>query len=177
MKLIQIAASVLTVILLGTSVSAQDGEQIFKAKCSACHSVGKGKLVGPDLKDVHTRYDAAWLTKWIQSSQTLVKEGDEQATKLFNENNQMVMPDQDVTDEEVKQVLAYIASAGNVSSNTEWESPVEVLASKEAIGNGSLVTYFGFSTYMVLFLLGLGAIFVWITIMVRKSIRAIPRQG
>jgi cytochrome c2 len=32
---------------------AQDeGEKIFRMNCGACHSVGKGKLVGPDLLGV-----------------------------------------------------------------------------------------------------------------------------
>ncbi len=30
------------------------GETLFQAKCVACHTIGKGKLVGPDLKDVTT---------------------------------------------------------------------------------------------------------------------------
>ncbi len=28
---------------------AVTGEQTFKTKCAACHTVGGGKLVGPDL--------------------------------------------------------------------------------------------------------------------------------
>ena len=37
------------------------GEQAFKTKCAACHTIGGGKLVGPDLKEVTTRRDDAWL--------------------------------------------------------------------------------------------------------------------
>lgn len=166
-------------LLIGLNAIAQDGESIYKAKCSACHSIGKGKLVGPDLKDVGQRYDSEWLHQWIKSSQTMVKAGDEKAVKAYNDNNQMVMPDQDVNDEDINQILAYIESAGNSVSSTPavWESPVQVLASKESIGNGSLVNYFGFSTFMILFLLFLGVIMVWITIMVRKAIKAIPHQS
>lgn len=166
-------------LMIGMNALAQDGESIYKAKCSACHSIGKGKLVGPDLKDVAQRFDNEWLHQWIKSSQTMVKAGDEKAVKAYNDNNQMVMPDQDVSDEEINQILAYIESAGNNASATPavWESPVKVLAAKESIGNGSLVNYLGFSTYMVLFLLFLGVILTWITIMVRKAIKAIPHQS
>lgn len=31
--------------------SAEEGEQIFKQKCAGCHTIGGGRLVGPDLKE------------------------------------------------------------------------------------------------------------------------------
>src|SRR5436853_1498318 len=74
-------------------VSAQpDGEALFKTNCTQCHSVGKGKVIGPDLKDVDKRRpDKAWLHKWIKNSQSVVKSGDPYAVKIFNENNKTVM--------------------------------------------------------------------------------------
>lgn len=166
-------------VVISFHAVAQNGESVFKAKCGACHTVGKGKLVGPDLKDVEQRYDEEWLHEWIKSSQTMVKAGDEKAVKAYNDNNQMVMPDQDVSDEEINQILEFIANTGaNVSATPAvWESPVKELAPKESIGNGSLVNYFGFSTFMVLFLLFLSIIMVWISIMIRKAIKAIPHQS
>lgn len=95
------------------SVNAQNaatGEKTFKASCSACHSIGKGKIVGPDLKDVSTRRKEPWLIKFIRSSQTVVKSGDPVAVKLFNDHNKIPMPDQNLTDAQIKDVLAYIKS-------------------------------------------------------------------
>ena len=76
--------------------------------CSACHTIGKGKLVGPDLKGVTGRHKEAWIIKFVQSSQTLVKSGDKEAVKLFEDNNKIPMPDNPLTAEEIKQVLKYI---------------------------------------------------------------------
>ncbi|MCB0429847.1 MAG: cytochrome c, partial [Flavobacteriales bacterium] len=47
----------LFLMITGVSVSqAQpNGEEIFKANCKSCHTIGKGPLIGPDLKDVETR--------------------------------------------------------------------------------------------------------------------------
>ena len=28
-----------------------EGEQIFKSNCAACHTIGGGKLIGPDAKE------------------------------------------------------------------------------------------------------------------------------
>lgn len=87
-----------------------NGEKIFKQNCSACHTVGKGKIVGPDLKGVTERRTEAWLLKFIKSSQTMVKSGDKTAVAVFNENNKIPMPDQNLTNEQIKDVLGYIKS-------------------------------------------------------------------
>lgn len=84
------------------------GEKIFKNVCTACHSIGGGKRVGPDLNKVHMKYDEKWLISFIRSSQTMVKSGDAKAVKAFNENNKIIMPDNKYTDAEIKNILAYI---------------------------------------------------------------------
>ncbi|MEZ5082712.1 MAG: c-type cytochrome [Bacteroidales bacterium] len=78
------------------------------ATCAACHTIGKGKLIGPDLKGVTERREEAWLISFIKSSQTMVKSGDETAVKLFEEFNKIPMPDNPFTDEQIKGILSYI---------------------------------------------------------------------
>lgn len=102
---------ILTIVVAFTStvIYAQaNGEKLFKTVCSACHTVGKGKVVGPDLKNVHTKYDEKWLISFIKSSQTMIKKGDPKAVKVFNENNKIPMPDNKYTDAEIKDIIAYI---------------------------------------------------------------------
>ncbi|REJ80999.1 MAG: cytochrome c [Bacteroidetes bacterium] len=89
---------------------AQDGQQLFRDNCSACHSVGEGRLVGPDLKDVHKNVSEKWLISFIKSSQTMIDKKDARAVKVFEEYNQIPMPDQNLSDGEIKAVLAYIKS-------------------------------------------------------------------
>ncbi|MEK6614506.1 MAG: c-type cytochrome, partial [Bacteroidota bacterium] len=60
-------------------LSAQDGTTIFKQKCSACHKIGEGRLVGPDLIGVTTKRSEDWLMKWTKSSSTLIASGDKDA--------------------------------------------------------------------------------------------------
>ncbi len=90
-----------------------DGKFLFKNICGACHTVGKGKLVGPDLKGVQNRHGRIWLDKWIRSSQSLVKAGDPEAVRLFEEYNQSVMNDHlYLSDLQITNILDYIEMQG-----------------------------------------------------------------
>lgn len=93
--------------------SAQEsGKEIFQKACAACHSIGAGKLVGPDLAGVNDKRPEDWLLKFIKSSQSLVKAGDQTATALFEQFNKIGMPDQALSDEQIKKVLAHVKETG-----------------------------------------------------------------
>jgi len=84
-----------------------DGAQLFVV-CSACHTIGKGKLVGPDLKGVNDRHQKEWLHRFIKNSQEVIQSGDPVAVKLFEENNKVPMPPNNLTDEQIDILLEYI---------------------------------------------------------------------
>jgi len=66
------------------------GESLFKANCAACHKLDR-KSTGPALRGVADKYDRDWLYEWIKDSQAMIKSGDPQAVKLFEEYNNSVM--------------------------------------------------------------------------------------
>ena len=107
---------ILVLSCLSLQVSAQDiaaGEKLFKINCAQCHGVGTAKVVGPGLKGVADRVPKPaneWLNKWIKNSSAVIKSGDAYANKIFTENNKSVMPSQAVSDQEVTDILAYIAN-------------------------------------------------------------------
>jgi mono/diheme cytochrome c family protein len=48
------------------SADVEAGKAIFGSKgCPACHKLGGGKLVGPDLKGVTARRDTRWIERMI----------------------------------------------------------------------------------------------------------------
>lgn len=98
----------------GAILAQSETEQLFKTKCGICHTVGKGKLVGPDLAGAHERHSHEWLLSFIRSSQKMIASGDAVAVKLFEENNKVVMPDPMISDAEIESLIAYITenSAG-----------------------------------------------------------------
>lgn len=168
--------------MFGSSSIAQDGEQLFKTNCSVCHSIGKGKVVGPDLKGVNDRYKEDWLIKWTQSSQALVKSGDPIAVQVFNDNNKMVMNDFALSDEEVKSILGYIKEAEKavaepakqVASGNQNVQTGSTSASAEA--SGSLLNMFSFTEYIILMIMLLMLIAIWVMGRVILSLTAQLRE-
>lgn len=86
---------------------APDAAKLYQV-CSACHQIGKGRLVGPDLKGVTERRDREWLIRFIRNSQEVIQSGDAYAVKLFEEYNKIPMPPNNLTDEEINAILDYI---------------------------------------------------------------------
>jgi mono/diheme cytochrome c family protein len=112
-------------LILSTSFYAQ-GEQTYKQTCSACHTIGGGKLVGPDLKNIHEKRKEDWLIKFIQSSQSMIKSGDPEAVALFNENNKVVMPDQPLNASDIKSILQYISTQSANSGSATQINPLDL---------------------------------------------------
>ncbi len=92
------------------AADAQSGEQKFQELCSACHTIGKGTLVGPDLKGVTERQSEQWLVEFVTSPQKMIASGDPTAVEL-RKQYPIVMPDLPLTQAEIKAVLGYIATA------------------------------------------------------------------
>ncbi len=83
----------------------KEGERIFKAKgCVACHTVGKGRLVGPDLKGVSKKYSRDFMEKWLKNPDIIYAEG---KRKPLNEGFPP-MPPQNLTHEEIEHLIHYL---------------------------------------------------------------------
>jgi len=113
-------------ISIGAIINAQNGEKLFNASCVACHTIGKGRLVGPDLKDVHNKQDKEWLIGFIRASQTMIKEGDSDAIAIFEEFSKIAMPDNDFSDDQIISILTYIENTGSGSVDNSTAVKTEV---------------------------------------------------
>lgn len=98
------------------------GEDLFKRICSVCHTVNKGKLIGPDLANVHKRRPIEWIVKFVKSSQTMIKSGDKDAVALFGKYNNIIMPDPNLSEEQIKAILNFIISISLDNGSDDGQS-------------------------------------------------------
>ncbi len=93
-----------------SSANAQDaaaGAAIFKQKCTACHGIDKA-VVGPALKGIDTKYDEAWLIKWIKNAPAFIASGDAQAVKASEYSPAMMSAFPELSDDDIKNIVAYV---------------------------------------------------------------------
>ena len=97
-------------VIASLSQISEQGKTIFQQKCASCHTIGKGNLVGPDLKGVFERREKDWIRAFISDPIKMISEGDPIATKLLEEFNNIQMPSLGLSDEELDSVIAFLES-------------------------------------------------------------------
>ena len=91
------------------------GSKLFVAKmCSGCHTIGKGKMAGPDLAGVLERRSEEWTRRWLKDP-TPMFETDDAAKAMLKEYNNLKMPNMKLTDEQIDHLLHYIVEQGSKS--------------------------------------------------------------
>ena len=111
--LFMLIGAVLIFMTLSTSASfdrqtAEQGQQIFQQNCASCHTVGKGKLVGPDLQGVTALRDRQWLQEFILDPTAKFDSGDPIAMQLLTEYSNIRMPNMGLTAADVEAILVFL---------------------------------------------------------------------
>lgn len=70
----------------------QEAADFFRQNCISCHTIGGGRLTGPDLKGVSQRAERDWLVRFLVNPQAVIDRGDAYAQKLLQESRGVVMP-------------------------------------------------------------------------------------
>jgi len=91
--------------------AAEAGQQLFQEKCAACHTVGKGNLVGPDLKGVTARRPREWLEQWIAAPDAMLAKKDPVAISLLHQFHDVPMPNPGLSTSDITAILAYLETA------------------------------------------------------------------
>ncbi len=103
-----VTASLLYLPVAFSLGNAERGKAIFESKCVACHTIGGGDLVGPDLKNVTVARDRGWLTRFIVEPDRMLAEGDAVAVELLKKFRNITMPNLGLSKTDAEDVLAYI---------------------------------------------------------------------
>ena len=88
--------------------AASPGEDLFNTRCTACHSIGQGDKLGPDLLGVVSKRDRQWLIRWLMEPDVMLKEKDPLATALYTQYNNVPMPNVKLAQKQIFDLIEYM---------------------------------------------------------------------
>jgi protein SCO1/2 len=91
------------------------GEDMFRAHCDSCHSLGNEDGLGPGLLGITQRRDRAWLTRWLKAPDKLLAEKDPIALDLFKRYNKILMPNLRLSDADVEAMITYLEESSKAA--------------------------------------------------------------
>ena len=86
------AVTLFLAVVVSCTMVAQDPVADYRSNCMSCHTIGGGRLTGPDLKNVTGRAERLWLLKFIADPRVMIESGDRYALQLKDEARGVVMP-------------------------------------------------------------------------------------
>jgi hypothetical protein len=82
------------------------GENAFKQKCMACHMANR-KLIGPAMSGIYERRSPEWVINLLLNPTQMLKE-DPIANALLKEYNNVMMLNQNLTQDEARAIAEYL---------------------------------------------------------------------
>jgi len=120
------AATTLAALLVTAPAGAQPpAPEFFRQNCTSCHTIGGGRLTGPDLKDVTSRRDRTWLARFLPDPRAMIDSGDPTAAGLAQEARGVVMPTfPALTPARVQELLDFLAAESKLPRSAFAGTPV-----------------------------------------------------
>jgi protein SCO1 len=84
------------------------GQYVFASHCAACHSIGQGDRIGPDLAGVTVRRNRGWLARFIADPDKLLDERDPAAVELFERYKRVRMPNLRLADSDLDALMNFL---------------------------------------------------------------------
>ena len=88
--------------------ASSSGAYLFSTKCSACHTLGHGLAIGPDLAGVTRTRDRRWLASYLAAPDEMRKNGDPFATALATRYRGVTMPNLGLSREQIDDVILFL---------------------------------------------------------------------
>ena len=100
-----------------TAIKFDDqGKYAFFTECAACHTIGGGESIGPDLKGLTKIRDPQWLKKIVQVPEELLDGGDPLANALLKKYRNVRMPNLHFDATTTDQLIAYMEKQSAVTT-------------------------------------------------------------
>ena len=114
--------------MVSSATALVSGESVFiEGKCVRCHTIGKGRFVGPDLLGVGERYSRDDLIRWAKDPESLYSE---KKKKPINEGYPP-MPPMNLSESDAQRVADYLL---------EYTHPLDLSESGTIIGQVRNIT-------------------------------------
>jgi protein SCO1/2 len=114
-----------------TQLPVTKGQYLFSTKCAACHTIGYGDRVGPDLSHVTDRRDGSWLARYLAAPDEMLARGDPIARLLHDKYNSVNMPNLGLPTEDVTALIDYLRSeAARLKKETTGRPPTDPLVTR-----------------------------------------------
>jgi protein SCO1/2 len=91
---------------------SDQGRYLFATHCAACHTIGHGDTIGPDLQGITRSRDHDWLVRFIVRPDKMLVEGDPLAKMLFEKYKQVQMPNLKLSDAEALMLVNFLDASG-----------------------------------------------------------------
>lgn len=92
----------------GQVTDTSTGAYIYRTRCRACHTIGDGDRLGPDLAGVVAARPRAWLSRWIREPDRMIAERDPTAIAMMARYRNLPMPNLGVTESEADALIEYM---------------------------------------------------------------------
>ncbi|MGC2697070.1 MAG: SCO family protein [Candidatus Angelobacter sp.] len=97
------------------------GPSMFRTRCAACHTIGGGDGVGPDLLGVTTARGRDWVAKYILAPDKVLAAKDPIAVALFNKYNKVKMPNLHMPAADAQILIDYLDSQSAAQSDSSGD--------------------------------------------------------
>lgn len=87
---------------------ANHGEDLYRSRCAACHTIAGGDGLGPDLNGVVERRERSWLTRFIKEPDVMLQENDPLAQALLAKYKNVSMPNLKLSDPDIQALIEYL---------------------------------------------------------------------
>lgn len=101
-------ASRMSYSVAGRVTDTSRGAYLYRTRCQACHTIGSGDRLGPDLRGVVASRDHAWLSRWIREPDVMIAERDPIAVSLLAQYRNLPMPNVGLGESEVAEIVDFL---------------------------------------------------------------------
>jgi protein SCO1 len=111
------------------------GRYIFNSQCAACHTIGHGDKIGPDLLGITNVRDRVWLERFIATPDKVLAEKDPIAIALYEKYKRVNMPNLRMADVDLQNLMDFLASQSAAPDKDAPSADKPAAADKAAGGD------------------------------------------